>query len=69
MPVPLHVGARGSKRDLRERGTQGLEGWAWVGTERTGVMVAENARQRERTDLSVPDAMYEGDMIMSVVVL
>ena len=28
-------------------------------------MVVERARQRERTDLSVPDAKYEGD-IMSV---
>ena len=24
-PIPLHVGARGSKRDLSERGIQGLE--------------------------------------------
>ena len=65
-PVPLHVGAsRGSKRDLSERGIQGLEVSAWVGAERTGVMVVERARQRERTDLSVPDAKYEGD-IMSV---
>ena len=66
-PTPLHVGARGSKRDLSERGTQGLDVWAWVGAERTGAM-AERARQRERTDLSVPDAKYDGD-IMSVCVL
>lgn len=55
-PMPLQLGARGSKRDLSERGIQGLELWAWVGAERTGVMVVEKARQRERTDFSVPDA-------------
>ncbi len=60
---PLHVGAesRGLKRDSSERGIQGFEVWAWVGAERTGLMV-ERARQRERTDLSVPDAKYEGDI-------
>ena len=59
MPEPLHVACRGSKRDLSERGIQGLEVAAWVGAERTGVMVVERARQRERTDLSVPDAARE----------
>ena len=29
----------------------------------------ERARQKERTDLSVPDAKQEGDIIMSVMVL
>ena len=67
-PIPLQVAARGSKRDLSERGIQGLEVSAWVGAERTGEMAVERARQRERTDLSVPDAVYEGD-IMSVKVL
>lgn len=66
IPTPLHVGARGSKRDLSERGIQGVAASAWVGAERTGAMVVERARQRERTDLSVPDAEYEGDIIMSV---
>lgn len=54
-PAPLHVAARGSKRDLSERGIHRLEVSERVGAERTGAMV-ERARQRERTDLSVPDA-------------
>ncbi len=67
-PTPSHVAARGSKRDLSERGIQGLDVWAWVGAERAGVILVDRARHRERTDLSVPDAKYEGD-IMSVMVL
>ena len=68
-PTPSHVAARGSKRDLSEREIQGLDVWAWVGAERAGVILVERARHRERTDLSVPDAKYEGDIIMSVMVL
>ena len=56
MPTPLHVAWRGSKRDLSERGTQALEVSERVGAEKTGVTVVDRARQRERTDLSVPDA-------------
>ena len=63
IPAPSHVAARGLKSDASERGVQRLELSAWVGAERTGAMVEERARQRERTDLSVPDAKQEGDIM------
>ena len=66
-PTPLHVASWRSKRDFSERGIQGLAVSARVGAERTGATVVERARQRERTDLSVPDATL-GD-IMSVMYL
>ena len=66
MPTPSHAAARGSKTDFRERGVHGWEVSEMVGAERTGAMMVERARQKERTDLSVPDAKYEVDITMSV---
>lgn len=60
---PPHVVARGLKSDPSERGVQRLECSAWVGAQRTGAMVEERARQRERRDFSVPDAEWEGDIM------
>ena len=68
-PVPPHWLAfawRGSKRDLRERGSQGVECEGWVGAARVGVRRVERARQRERIDRSVPDAWW-GDIMKGVV--
>lgn len=51
--------ALGSKRDLKERGIQGLVFPIGAGAEWAGRMVAERARQRARTDRSVPDALKD----------
>ena len=59
MPPHKFDAARGSKRDFSERGIQGLVSPVGAGAERTGRMQVERARQRVRTDRSVPDALKD----------
>ena len=59
MPPQGFDAARGSKRELSERGIQGLVFAVGAGAERTGRAIAESARQRVRVDRSVPDALKD----------